>query len=157
MLGGIGSLWPSGISPSHASPASIGPLAQAVVGGVIGGVTVFLGVLLAEYWNRKRDRANQFDDAYWTLWVEGKALSDAFKSGQSNTAPFLAAMGRLRGAARPPLPHAKELSTEIEAMLNRYQAQLVAWDGGGAPPNIKEVIGDHLAKLARRPGKVWNV
>ena len=72
--------WTSfGASRFHVSLGDIGPLAQSVVGGLIGGVTVFLGVLLAERLTRRRELEHRFDDAFWELYLHGRELADQIR------------------------------------------------------------------------------
>jgi hypothetical protein len=41
-------------------PADLSLLGQSLIGGALGGATVLVGVLVAEYLARKRERANRF-------------------------------------------------------------------------------------------------
>ena len=155
----LGALLSSGSLHSHGSQGGSGTLAQSVVGGLIGGGTVLLGVLCAEYVTRKRERANRFDDAFWNLQERAGAMFRAIDTAPSEFAslPFLVDIGRLRSEARPPLPNAKPIANEINEIIRRYYAALDAWGAGGPPPNVSAIIGDEIARLSKRSEHWWNV
>jgi hypothetical protein len=156
--GGIGSLHCFGTSVCPASPGGSGTLVQSVVGGLIGGATVLVGVLVAEFLARRRERADRFDDALWDLHASGKKLYEQMvQGGGSDTTTFVVDLRRLRSAARPPLPNARAIAAEVQEILDRYTAGLGARRSGQPFPATREIIGDKLAGLAKRSENWWNV
>ena len=83
-----------------------GSLVPSVVGGLIGGATVFGGVLFAEYLTRKRERIWRFDDERNNLLVRG---ADIFIPGLAYTREerdkrsleYVAQLMLLRSLSRP--------------------------------------------------------
>jgi hypothetical protein len=151
--------WPITTLFAHVSHAVSGTLVPSVVGGLIGGATVLVGVLVAEYLTRKRERVNRFDDAYWNLHAQGKSVfNQARWGGLFDPTLFLVALGRLRSEARPPLPNAKAITREIDAILGRYISGVDRWKQGKGPfPDVIVIFGDDIDRLAKRPEKWWNV
>ncbi len=142
-----------------------GTLYPGVVGGLIGGATVLGGVLFAEYLTRRREQTQRFKDELWNLLQQG---TDIFvDSGEKSTrdqiirrsAPFIAQIGRLRGAANPPQVKSKEKRRAVEQILVRYNAARVEWINKGTTPDADDVLGSEIDSLIyyrrwpRRPQK----
>jgi hypothetical protein len=134
----------------------------SVVGGLIGGATVFAGVLFAEYLTRKRERIWRFDDERHNLLVRGAdifipglAYSQAERDKRS--LEFVAQLMLLRSHARPPLPKATEIVEEIEAIYKRYKPVADGWRKGGPIPDANTIIGTKLAELSYRKRSRWRL
>jgi len=130
-----------------------GSLAPAIIGGLIGGFTVFVGVWCAEYLNRRREQTHRFRDEYWaTLATSLQFFTDivGLTNEEAGGRPllFMLQLGRLRSAARQPQAKSKEKIAEVEALLKRFDIDRAVWRLGGSPPDMETVFGDRLSPLA---------
>jgi hypothetical protein len=130
-----------------------GSLAPAVVGGLIGGATVFLGVWCAEYAARRREQTQRFRDEYWLLlsttlefFTDIPNLTANEFARRSNA--FIGQLGRLRSAARPPQTESNKKILAVEAMLHRYDVERAVWRQGGRTPDMEFVLGNEISQLA---------
>jgi len=141
----------------------LGIHADSVWGGVIGGVTVCLGVVLAEYFDRKRQVTHRFDDAFILLMEQGAKVF--FVQGNLPVSEihmrcslYRLYLANLHNRTRWPLHNAKEIRAEIEAIIERWDVSSAAWAASpGARPIIKDVIGHHIGTLIYRPRDWWVV
>ena len=139
-----------------------GSLAPAVVGGLIGGATVFAGVLFAEYLTRKRERIWRFDDERNELLVRGAdifipGLAFSREERDRKSLEFVAQLLLLRSQCRPPLPRAKKIADEVDAIIDRYKPVSAAWRNGGPIPKPEDIIGIKLAELSYRKRGRWRL
>ena len=137
-----------------------GGLAPSVVGGLIGGTTVLIGVLCAEWLTRKRELAYKIDSAFADLLAQGALLlwddsDDSTKNIHRKCALYFVELTKMQSAARPPLHGYKEIRTELEAILLRFNAASDRWQSGGKPPNVTELLGEQIGLLVHRKIHWW--
>jgi hypothetical protein len=138
--------------------AGSGGLAPSIWGGVIGGCTVLVGVLLAEWLNLKREAARKFDESFWNVMAQSTNIlfNDPNATKQDITlrsSIYLVELGKLHSASRWPLYDHKKVLEEVTAVIDRYQNAIMQWREGGAAPTTKDLLGTQLGVLARESGR----
>lgn len=140
-------------------PTSAG-LVPSVVGGLIGGGTVLVGVLFAEYLARRRDRAQRFLDELWNLVDVGSGIFADDQNATTNekdrlSALFFVQIARLLDSARPPIYKSKKKLDEVMEIYTRFLRASRVWKSGGKSPDPNEVIGDEIWKLSSEKPWWW--
>jgi len=133
----------------HASSGSSGILSQSVSGGLIGGGTVLLGVLVAEYLAHRREQTGKFQSEFWNLiamWNDTFGWPTPERARASGL--IVAQLGRLFGASTPPQRKWRAKAKEVSAVAGRYQAAAKKWRENGTIPEANLVIGKKLEELA---------
>jgi hypothetical protein len=135
---------------------------QSIVGGAIGGATVLLGVLVAEWLTRVRERRDRINDSLFNVLQFSILLTveDTTKVTPhmwiERVTPFQIEVGRLGRQARWPMRNAKEIRQEVHEILKRYKqtsSELLTHQKKIDP---REVVGDRLGPLVRiRPRHHW--
>ena len=102
------------ISDSATFLGILGIHADAVWGGLIGGVTVCVGVLLAEWFARKRELTFRFDDAFKRTMDKGLSVffvEPDMPLGEraSRSSAFKLELGMLHQSARRNVRHPRSL------------------------------------------------
>jgi hypothetical protein len=133
-------------------------LAASIWGGVIGGTTVLLGVLIAEWLALKRETAHRFGDAYWDVMAQSAhILSMGIQASPHEifglSSQYLIELGKLHSAARWPLHNHKEVLAEVKEIVTRFQLISTNWRNGGAPPTTEGILGTQIGLLARESSR----
>ncbi len=126
----------------------------SVRAGVIGGITVLVGVLFAEWLTLRRETANRFSDAWWVFFAQS---ANVFFNGSAKDSEdvlwrsslFLAELGKLHSAAHWPLHNHKEVRDEVEEIIKRFQEAQRPWREVGQIPSVEFVLGAKIGPLAR--------
>jgi hypothetical protein len=151
------------ISASGTFLGDLGIHADAVWGGLIGGVTVCAGVLLAEWFARKRELTFRFDDAYRRTMDSGRGIffpepNLPLSERASRSAAFKLELALLHNCTRYPVHNYKEIKEEVEAIFGRFDTASKAWLGTSQTrPVMSEVMGDKIGPLFYRSRKWWVV
>ncbi len=135
-----------------------GGLAPSIWGGVIGGVTVLLGVLVAEWLSLKRETAHRFGDAYWNVMEQcANILALGPQASPQEifwrTSQYLVELGKLHSASRWPLYNHKNVLAEVKEIVARFQVASMNWRNGGAPLTAEAMHGSEIALMARESSR----
>jgi hypothetical protein len=136
-------------------------LVPSVVGGLIGGATVFAGVLFAEYLTRRRERTQRFDDELWNLLSTGTEVfasvgEVSVSERDRRTTLVLAQMARLISASKPPQKNYEAKLRESIAIFMRFTKASAAWRNGSPPPTADEVLGNKIYDLSGEEIRRWS-
>jgi hypothetical protein len=128
---------------------------SSVIAGVIGGVVVLIGVMLAEALARGRERRRRLEEAVWNLrsTLQGglltgnvEHLSQADLSAQYSA--FADHLGRIRAEAKWPMRNARKIVDEVDAITVRLMVAIGRWGVHRAgPPRLGPILGDKLLRL----------
>jgi hypothetical protein len=134
-------------------------LVVAALGGLIGGVTVFLGVRFADKLAQRRARTQKFDDELFNLmsmWADVGIIVDAETPTERarHVARVITQFGRVITASQPPQHKAEEKVVEALTAFAKFNEALLAWSQGGAPPEIDK-IGSKLFDLGGEEFRRW--
>lgn len=123
-----------------------------VIGWVAAFGAVFAGVFVAEYMTRRRERAEKFGEEYFALLEKSVPLFTHFPPAGSPDERFLsnvfmAQLGKLRHAARPPQPNSRAKRREVDHIIDRYDDARDAYRKGGPVPIGHDIFGTRVGEL----------
>ena len=135
-----------------------GSLAPSIWGGVIGGATVLLGVLFAEWLALKRETAHRFADAYWNVMEQSANILALGPQASTQdifwrTSQYLVELDKLNSASRWPLYNHKEVLAEVKDIVARFQLASTNWRNDGAPLTTEVMLSTKIALLARESSR----
>jgi hypothetical protein len=118
------------------SQPTSGGLAPSVVGGLIGGVTVLVGVLCAEYLARRRERTQRFKDEVFSVQEQATELfydMDNLTRPESIRLSALVVnqLGRLIAASQPPQYKARKKQIGTRTTFIDFVKCLHEWKASG--------------------------
>jgi len=131
----------------------LGDLAFA---GLVGGLAILLGVVVAEWGVRLRERRRDLNRAADDLFESILPYSLGYKSDleiNQAIARFSVFLGRVSYYARRPLRHAGAIRAEARAISKRQALATAEWFAGGPPPNLRSVLGLDLGHLVTGSSK----
>lgn len=139
---------------SHPSPiihvsfgTGLGDLAFA---GLIGGLTILVGVVTAEWGVRLREHRRDLNQATHELLESCQGHTLGFKSDlevQEALSRLVVLVSRVNYYARRPLRRAKAIRQETRAIRKREIFAMAEWFAGGPAPNLRNIVGTELHHL----------
>jgi hypothetical protein len=138
-----------------------GSIAPSVIGGLIGGFTVLVGVLIADYLTRRREQCYRYDDAFNAMMASSRDVF--FAPDDASTREiihwclrFKQDLGKIRREARWPLPRSKKISAEAKVCYERFDVVADAWRDYRTRPLLDDVLGSKLGVLSFRKAHWWH-
>jgi hypothetical protein len=136
-----------------------------VVSGLIGGAVVLLGVVLTEAFVRLRERRRRLNEAAWDLQSAmggglhtGKTPGMSYVELLARYQKIMQQLGRIRADAKWPIRNAKEIVTEVDAIMVRFMVAVVRFGAQkSGPPRIGPILGSKLLPLVLRDGNSTQV
>jgi hypothetical protein len=125
---------------------------DVVLVGLVGGITILIGVVATEVLIRFRERRRDLNQSMANLRLMSSGL--LFGLGDTSSAEVrrtyfefvetLATVGRL---ARWPISGSKEIRQEVGAITARYAVSIAAWRAHNTEPKLAEIMGDKINLL----------